>query len=39
MLRINNEDMFLCSDICSSDVTEVAVSSEVTRKIGTDVSK
>jgi len=39
MLRINNEDMFLCSDICGSDVTEVAVSSEVTRQIGINVSE
>jgi hypothetical protein len=25
-LRINNEDMFLCSDICGSDVKEITVS-------------
>ena len=39
MLRVNNEDMFLCSDICGSDVTEVTLSSEVTQRIGTNVSK
>jgi hypothetical protein len=39
MLRINNEDMFLFSDICGSDMTDITVSSEVAQQIGTNISK